>query len=163
VPVDLRPLREDELRAYVEHARAAYERDLVAQAELSPEQAAAKTATDWDRLFPEGRVAPGNELFAVEDESGERVGDLWIAEREDDGGEKVLYVYSIEIAPAHRGRGLGREAMLLVEDEARSRGIRGLSLTVLGGNDVARSLYRSLGYSERAVFMSKDVHLTDAG
>jgi len=28
---------------------------------------------------------------------------------------------------------------------------------VLGGNEVARSLYRSLGYAERAVFMSKDL------
>jgi ribosomal protein S18 acetylase RimI-like enzyme len=68
-----------------------------------------------------------------------------------------LYVYSIEISPKHRGRGFGREAMLLFEDEARSRGISTTSLTVLGGNEVARSLYRSLGYVERAVFMSKDV------
>jgi ribosomal protein S18 acetylase RimI-like enzyme len=45
--------------------------------------------------------------------------------------------------------------MLLFEDEARARGISDLGLTVLGGNDIARSLYRSLGYSERAVFMSK--------
>ena len=45
--------------------------------------------------------------------------------------------------------------MLLFEEEARSRGLSGASLTVLGGNEVARSLYRSLGYSERAVFMSK--------
>lgn len=139
------------------HTRAAYEHDLVAQGGLGRDQAAAKTATDWERLFPDGRVAPGNELFAVEDESGVRVGDLWIAERENDGGDKVLYVYSIEIAPEHRGRGLGREAMLLFEDEARSRGISTTSLTVLGGNEVARSLYRSLGYAERAVFMSKDV------
>jgi len=27
----------------------------------------------------------------------------------------------------------------------------------MGGNEVARSLYRSLGYAERAVFMSKDL------
>jgi len=157
VALRLRPLRTDELPGYVEHNRAAYERELVTQAELSPEQAAAKTAADWDRLFPGGRVAPGNELFGVEDKSGERVGDLWITEREDDGGEKVLYVYAIEIVPERRGRGFGRGAMPLVEDEARSRGISGVSLAVLGGNDVARSLYRSLGYAERAVFMSKTV------
>ena len=151
----LRPLRGDELPAYVEHSRAAYERELVTQAGLSPEVAATKTETDWERLFPGGRPAPDSELFAVEDESGERVGDLWIAERENDGGDKVLYVYSIEIAAELRGRGLGREAMLLFEEEARSRGLSGTSLTVLGGNEVARSLYRSLGYVERAVFMSK--------
>jgi hypothetical protein len=47
--------------------------------------------------------------------------------------------------------------MQLFEDEARRRGHSQVGLTVLGGNDVARSLYRSLGYAERAVFMSKDL------
>jgi ribosomal protein S18 acetylase RimI-like enzyme len=157
VTLRLRPLRDDELPAYIEHNRIAYEGDLVSQAGLTPEQAASKTETDWECLFPEGRPMPGSELFAVEDASGTRLGDAWIAERESEGGEKVLYVYAIEIAPAHRGRGHGRETMLLFEKEARVRGLSGVSLTVLGGNEVARSLYRSLGYTERAVFMAKSV------
>jgi hypothetical protein len=32
-----------------------------------------------------------------------------------------------------------------------------LSFSVLGGDDVARSLYRSLGWTERAVFMAKEL------
>ncbi len=154
----LRPLRDDELPAFVEHTRAAYEGDLVAQAGLRPAAAAQKTLDDWSRLLPDGDVPPGNDLYAIEDEaSGERVGDLWLAERDNDVGEKTLFVYSIEIAPQHRGRSFGREAMLLFEDEVRRRGLSQANLTVLGGNDVARSLYRSLGYVERAVFMSKDL------
>ena len=47
--------------------------------------------------------------------------------------------------------------MRLFEEEARRRGLSRTNLTVLGGNEVARSLYRSLGYVERAVFMSKDL------
>ncbi len=154
----LRPLRADELPAYIEHGRAAYERDLAAQAGLTPAAARQKTENDWSRLFPDGAVPPGNELYAIEDaETTERVGDLWFAERDDDVGEKMLYVYSVEIAPEHRGRGFGREAMQLFEEEARRRGLARTNLTVLGGNEVARSLYRSLGYVERAVFMSKDL------
>jgi ribosomal protein S18 acetylase RimI-like enzyme len=158
VPLRLRPLRDDELPAYIEHARAAYERDLVDQAGMTPAGAERKTATDWSRLFPDGSVPPGNELYAIEDEdSGQRVGDLWFAERENDGGERTLYVYSIEVASEFRGRGYGREAMLLFEQEARRRGLSQASLMVLGGNEVARSLYRSLGYAERAIFMWKDL------
>jgi len=158
VAVRLRPLRDDELPAFVEHARAAYEDELVSQAGLRPAEAAQKAVDDWSRLLPDGNVPPGNDLYAIEDEaSGERVGDLWIAERDNDVGEKTLFVYSIEIFPELRGRGFGREAMLLFEDEARRRGLSQANLTVLGGNDVARSLYRSLGYVERAVFMSKDL------
>jgi ribosomal protein S18 acetylase RimI-like enzyme len=47
--------------------------------------------------------------------------------------------------------------MLVFEDEARGRGLTEVNLTVMGGNEVARSLYRWLGYVERAVFMSKDL------
>jgi ribosomal protein S18 acetylase RimI-like enzyme len=158
VALRLRPLRPDELGAYIEHGRAAYERDLADQAGLVPAAARKKTEEDWARLFPDGTVPPGNELYAVEDaDTGERVGDLWFAERDNDAGEKSLYVYSVEIAPELRGRGLGREAMQLFEDEARRRGLSEANLTVMGGNEVARSLYHSLGYVERAVFMSKDL------
>ena len=34
---------------------------------------------------------------------------------------------------------------------------RRIALNVFGGNDVARSLYRSVGYAETAVFMSKEL------
>jgi ribosomal protein S18 acetylase RimI-like enzyme len=158
VALRLRPLRDDELPAFVEHTRAAYERELVTQAGLRPSVAEQKTRNDWSRLLPDGQVPPGNDLYAIEDDaSGERVGDLWLAERDNDIGEKTLFVYSIEIVPEHRGRGFGRETMRLFEDEVRRRGLSQANLTVLGGNEVARSLYRSLGYVERAVFMSKDL------
>ena len=156
--IRLRPLRDDELPGFLEHTRAAYERELVEQAGLRPSEAEQKARDNWARLLPDGKVPPGNDLFAIVDvDSGERVGDLWVAERDNDVGEKSLFVYSIEIIPEQRGRGFGREAMLLFEDEARRRGRSQANLTVLGGNEVARSLYRSLGYVERAVFMSKDL------
>ena len=48
-----------------------------------------------------------------------------------------------------------RGAMELLEEDVRAHGLKRISLNVFGGNDVARGLYRSLGYAERAVFMSK--------
>jgi ribosomal protein S18 acetylase RimI-like enzyme len=47
--------------------------------------------------------------------------------------------------------------MRLAEDEARGRGIDRIELNVFGGNDVARGLYRSLGYVETAAQMRKDL------
>ena len=52
---------------------------------------------------------------------------------------------------AMRGRGLGRRAMELAEEEANRRGLARIELNVFGGNEVARGLYRSLGYAEVAV------------
>ena len=50
-----------------------------------------------------------------------------------------------------------RQAMELLEAEVRADGLPGIDLNVWGGNDLARSLYRSLGFEERAVFMSKEL------
>ena len=47
--------------------------------------------------------------------------------------------------------------MLLAESEARRRGLDRVALNVFGGNEVARSLYRSLGYGENAIVMSKNL------
>src|SRR5512142_3313491 len=117
----LRPLRDDELPDFIERGQAAYARDMVSQAGLTPEQAEKKAEHDWSRLLPNGAVGPGHHLFAVEDEeTGERVGDLWLAERSSDFEGTAAFVYSIEIYETFRGRGFGRQAMLLAEDEVRS-------------------------------------------
>ena len=153
--VRLRPLLDEEFDAYVAHGQAAYARDMVDQAGVPREAAEAKAEQDWKTLLQQRLASPGQFLFAVEDAaSRERIGDVWYAERDNDLG-KVAFVYSIEIFEPFRGRGLGRQAMGLIEEEARSRGLTKISLNVFGGNDIARSLYRSLGYAETAVFMAK--------
>jgi ribosomal protein S18 acetylase RimI-like enzyme len=47
--------------------------------------------------------------------------------------------------------------MLLLEEEARRRGFTEIRLNVWGGNEIARSLYRSLEYLEFAVAMRKRI------
>ena len=73
--------------------------------------------------------------------------DRWFGEAEDEE----------EIDEAFRGRGLGRAAMVFAEQEAQRLGIAKVALNVFGGNEVARGLYRSLGYAETAVHMEKRV------
>ena len=154
----LRPLREDEYDDFVARGRESYARDMVAQAGIPEDAARTKAEHDWQHLLPDGLASPGQILFALEDrDTGEHVGDLWIAERASDFGDEAMFVYSIEVYEQFRGRRLGRQAMLLLEDEVRSRGRNRVTLNVFGGNDVARSLYRSLGYAETAVFMSKEL------
>lgn len=156
--VRLRPLRDDELPAFIAHGKEDYALDMVAHAGLTPEQAQKKSDRDWSLLLPNGRVPSGHFLFAIEEEaSGDRVGDLWFAERTNDFDATVAFVYSIEVFEPYRGRGYGRQGMLLLEDEVRARGLSHIALNVFGGNEIARSLYRSLGYAETAVWMRKAV------
>jgi len=153
--VRLRPMRPDEYPAWVAASKAGYANDIATHGGLSPEVAQRKSEADFASILPGGLQTPGHVFFVIEADAGE-VGWLWLAEREQ-YGQRTLFVYEIEIAEGQRGKGYGRAAMLLAEDEARARGLRQVQLNVFGGNDVARGLYRSLGYRENAVLMTKEL------
>ena len=153
----LRPLRDNELDTYAELSRQDYARTLESQAGAPREHALEKARTDLERLWPDGRPGAGQLIFRVEDEeTGQAYGYLWLAEREI-SGRRVIWIYDVSIDERFRGRGLGRETMRLAEAEAKVRGLDRIDLNVFGGNDVARGLYRSLGYEELTVWMGKNL------
>lgn len=98
------------------------------------------------------------------------LGRLWAI---DGGGTVVGYLvltlgYSLEyrgrdafvdelyVAPSHRGRGLGREAMALAEATCRDLGVRALHLEVERENATARELYRRTGFVDHTrILMTK--------
>jgi ribosomal protein S18 acetylase RimI-like enzyme len=104
-------------------------------------------------MFPDGQSGPGQLLYRVE-KDGQPVGSLWISPVSPNQPE-AWWVWDITIEEPHRGRGLGKAAMLLAEREARSHGATELGLNVFGSNTVARHLYELLGYGTVAVRMSK--------
>jgi ribosomal protein S18 acetylase RimI-like enzyme len=148
-------MRDDELAAFLPRGEVGYRRQLVDFAAMSEEDARVKAERDYAGLFPDGRVQDDHFVFVVEaEEDGHAVGYLVYALRA--GGAKA-WLYEIDIDKAERGRGYGREAMQLFEEDARARGVREIGLNVFAGNDVARSLYRSTGYSEQSVWMIKSL------
>ena len=109
-----------------------------------------KADRDYRAVFPEGLPGEGQHLMVIEDEREDPIGRLFFAER-----PSGVWLYEIELDEVVRGRGLGREAMLAFEQLARDLGAEKVSLNVLSGNEVARSLYLSLGYMEESIHMGK--------
>ena len=147
--VRLRPLREDEFGDWDAAHRREYARGLVEHAGLSPAEAGAKVERDVLAVLPDG-IATANVHIWVAEADGRRVGTIFLGLR---SGE--AWLYDITIEEPERGRGYGRAAMLALEHETRALGFDRLALNVWGGNEVARGLYRSLGYAEDSVHMSK--------
>jgi ribosomal protein S18 acetylase RimI-like enzyme len=154
--IELRPMTDDEFVAWLPQMRDSYAQAMIDDAGFTPEAAAEKAAADMGQLFPEGNPSAEQLVFVIEAD-GEPVGELWLAERADMSGHPCLFVYDIHVRGSQQGRGYGRAAMLFAEDEARRRGVDRVALNVFGRNAVARGLYRSLGYEENAVAMSKIV------
>jgi ribosomal protein S18 acetylase RimI-like enzyme len=145
----------DEYPIFVAATKAEYAHDIEEHGGQTRAAALQKAEDDMASILPQELETAGHSVFVVEaDEAA--VGRLWLAERPL-GGRQVLFIYDISIEAERRVRGYGRGAMRLAEEEARRRGIRRIELNVFGGNDVARSLYRSLGYVETSVQMAKDL------
>ena|SRR3974390_2988375 len=151
--LSLRPLSSDEFESWFPRMRDGYAEDMTRDAGLAPEKATAMAVSQMDGLFPGGVPSPEQLVYVLEAD-GERVGELWVCDR-DDPVQHSLFIYFIGIDEEHRGKGYGRAAMELAESEARRLGIDRVALNVFGRNEVARNLYRSLGYEENAVSMSK--------
>jgi ribosomal protein S18 acetylase RimI-like enzyme len=154
VPLRLRPVADDDVASFVATTRDGYALSMVNDAGMGEDEARAKAERDFALLVRDGRPLAGQQLFIIEEtEKSEPVGRVWLGEPFP--GQPIGFLYDIEIDERFRGRGVGREAMLLVEQEARRRGFVEIRLNVFSGNKTARSLYRSLRYVEFAIGMRK--------
>jgi ribosomal protein S18 acetylase RimI-like enzyme len=150
----LRPMTRAEFEAWLPQQLAGYAALIAASGAMPAVAAREKAERDTARYFDGGQAAPGQLVFRIM--AGEvAVGWLWLGVPGPDPDPLMAWVFEIEIEPAFRGRGYGRTAMRLAEDEARVRGMTSLGLNVHGHNAVARSLYESLGYEVTAMQMKK--------
>jgi ribosomal protein S18 acetylase RimI-like enzyme len=150
----LRPMTRAEWDEWMPRQMAGYAEHIAASGAMSGADAWEKAKNDTARTFYAGFKTPGQLVFRIL-AGDEAVGWLWLAVPGPDFDRQMAWVYSIEVDSAYRGRGYGREAMLLAEGEARSHGMTSLGLNVHGQNKVARSLYDSLGYDVTAQQMKK--------
>ena len=143
-------MEDDEFVAWLPLLREDHAEELIRDYGMSADQARAQAVAEID-----GHRPAGHSVFVI-DADGESVGHLWLVERRD-AYEPILSVYDIDVDQPYRGRGYGKAAMLFAEDEARRRGLTRMALHVGARNNIARSLYRSLGFEENEVAMSKPI------
>jgi ribosomal protein S18 acetylase RimI-like enzyme len=156
VTVSLRHPGAEEYARWSAAALDAYVDEIVASGSMSREAAEEKGRREDAELLPEGLATPGQLIFRVEVDE-QPVGWLWLALRNPRAEAGVGFIYDITIDEALRGRGYGRAAMRLAEEEARRNGLHALALNVFGQNAIARTLYSSLGYRETSVQMRKEL------
>jgi len=149
----LRPIDSARLPEWIDRSAAEYARDLVAEGR-DPDEAARYAAEGMAESFPNGGRSPGHAVFDVIDDDGAVVGYLWIGP-DTSGDDGSWWIWDVLIEAEQRGRGLGRQAMLLGEDYARAQGAHTIGLNVFAFNGSARGLYESLGYEPTSMRMRK--------
>jgi ribosomal protein S18 acetylase RimI-like enzyme len=151
--IQLVPMPAERFPEWLDRSRTDFVADLVATGE-SPEAAHRQASEALEGAFPARVPTASNAVFDVVDRSGTAVGYLWVGQ-DDSDDETAWWIWDVFIEPGHQGKGIGRAAMLLAEEYARSQGARTLGLNVFGANTAARGLYASLGYETTSVKMRK--------
>ncbi|TDC26575.1 GNAT family N-acetyltransferase [Streptomyces sp. 8K308] len=142
-----RELTEQEYPAWMAHDLDGVIRTLTERG-VPAAVAAASAERSFATLLPEGPATKGAWLRVLTHD-GAAVGTLWVAVPGGRVADELgldAWVFAVEVAEAHRGRGHGRSLMLEAERIAAAAGARLLGLNVYAGNTPALRLYESLGY-----------------
>ncbi len=105
---------------------------------------------------------PDRRLYVAHNEQGVFAGALWVGVREQgfvwDLPEEIpAWVYDVEVVPAFRGQGLGRQLMLQAEEWTREKRIKRIGLHTSHDLEIALRLYRDMGYKEKSIIIRKNL------
>lgn len=149
----LRPMTQPEFDAFLARSIPEYAADNVRAGYWAESEALERSRKEFERFLPQGLQSPDNYLFTVYDD-GTPVGVIWMKanlERPIKSG----FIFELYIDESQRGRGYGKQAMLLIEEQARALGLESLGLHVFAVNEMARNLYERVGYEVTSLNMAK--------
>ncbi|AOS96451.1 putative acetyltransferase [Microbulbifer aggregans] len=114
--------------------------------DIAPLHALEQSCFDTDRLSRRRLrhwVAADNRVFLVAEQGDQLIGYALVLLRR---GTRLARLYSLAVAAAGRGRGLGRALLLAAEQASVENGRLFMRLEVAASNTAAIGLYHQLGY-----------------
>jgi ribosomal protein S18 acetylase RimI-like enzyme len=72
-------------------------------------------------------------------------------------GEGHVELFSLSVAPADRGRGVGQALLRALDDALRERGIENVVVAVMCGNDDALRFYRRAGFEPAELYLWRKI------
>ena len=151
--VTLQPMSQTDYDVLIEANIKRYAEEKVLAGTWNQEEAQKNAEKQFDRLLPEGLQTEDHELWTFM-HGDESIGWVWLC-YDRDHPQHEGFIYNFMLFEAYRGKGLAKQAMTALEEQAKSLGVKKLSLHVFAHNQIARSLYEKTGFAETGIYMSK--------
>jgi ribosomal protein S18 acetylase RimI-like enzyme len=150
--LELKFMNQIDYETYLERAIPKIAIEYVESGVCSREQSMDYAKAIINDVLKDGLETKDQFLFQVL-KDGVSIGILWYGKRT----EHEAFIYDIELDEAYRGKGLGKQVMLLAENHAKQNGYTKMTLHVFGHNQTAISLYQKMGYITFSMHMSKEI------
>ena len=147
------PMTQPEYDAFLERLIPEYAADNVRAGYWDESEALENSRKETARLLPEGLQSKDHYLFSLYD-GDQAVGIIWLKANVD-RPVKSGFIFHVEIKEEFRGKGYGKQIMLLIEEKARELGLKSIGLHVFGYNTAAKNLYEGIGYETSSLNMIK--------
>lgn len=120
----------------------------VRDAEQFTEEELLQKFREFDEADPLNPEDPNHKIFIVFHNNVERVGLIWLCNREPFWRfeSQHVWIYNLHVLPKFRDLGLAKKLMHKAEEWCINQGLNILALHVLDNNLAARKLYESLNY-----------------
>jgi len=149
----LLPMTQVEFDTFLARAIPEYAEDKVRAGNWSESEALEKSRISYEGYLPQGVQTENHLLYTVYDEAS-AVGMVWM--RVDlKSPTKDGFIFELYVEEKFRGKGYGKQAMLLIEEKARELGLKSIGLHVFAYNTVAKNLYEGIGYETTSLNMIK--------
>ena len=143
--IRFREMSDDEFDKFVEWDILSYSKDLIKSGLSSEENSLENAKKSFNELLPQGRYTKNNYIYVVVNSDNEGVGFIWYQKYKED----IAFICDFLILEKFRKQGYGKQTLLLVEKEAKEKGLNKILLNVFKYNKPAFSLYKSLEYKIR--------------
>jgi ribosomal protein S18 acetylase RimI-like enzyme len=150
-------MRDSEYPAYLDYFIPDYAAEISSNYGLSESASLAQAKQEIATDLPDGINTPGQVLLCLIDQSGSSeklVGYLWYR---PDATTRSAFISDFHILAAHQGKGHGKQALEVFENELKGKGFEQIKLRVAEDNKRARHVYEVTGFRVTGVDMSKAI------
>ena len=150
-----RPMRDNDYPAYLDYFIPDYAMEIASSYGLSESASLAQAKRELAADLPDGVNTSGQVLLCLVDQSGaseKLIGYLWY---KPDTTMRSVFIYDFHILAPYQGKGLGKQALKVLESELKGQGFAQIKLRVAEDNNRARHVYAATGFRVTGVNMSK--------
>ena len=149
------PMTQPEYEEYLKHLIPDYAADNVRAGYWDESEALEKSRQQIESLLPQGLQTKDHYIFILVD-GDQSIGMIWL-KAELSRAVKNGFIFDVVVDEKFRGKGYGKQIMLLIEEKARELELKSIGLHVFAYNTVAKNLYEGIGYETTSLNMIKQL------